>query len=230
MTSPALNAASKTPSRDTTSADTASHNPTSVGVVSPVFLRFDEPLPLASGQSLFGDVGLSAAVAFFAINSFVMHTVGVRLLPGVATRGGWRSPVLLASVIAVAWRYSGVPVPVWVIDTARMLGAVTVPLMLLSLGHALALIPSGGLRVGAGLGVMRLVLGLLSGLVVVWVLGLDSPLAGSLVLQMAMPCAVVSYMYARRYTDMGDTAAGAVLVSTVLFLLIAPALLWFTGH
>lgn len=187
-------------------------------------------LGLPVSQLAFGDVGLSAAVAFFAINSFVMHTIGVRILPGAATRGGWRSPVLLASLIAVAWRYSGVPVPAGIIETARMLGVVTVPLMLLSLGHALALIPSGGLRVGAGLGAMRLVAGLLSGLAVVWVLGLGSPLAGSLVLQMAMPCAVVSYMYARRYTDMGDTAAGAVLVSTVLFLLIAPALLWFTRH
>ncbi|MEJ2896179.1 homoserine O-succinyltransferase MetX [Bordetella avium] len=52
MTSPALTAASVTPSRNTTSPDTTSHRPASVGVVSPVFLRFDEPLPLASGQSL----------------------------------------------------------------------------------------------------------------------------------------------------------------------------------
>ena len=48
----------------------------------------------------------------------------------------------------------------------------------------------------------------------VWALDLEAVLAGALTLQMAMPCAVVSYMYARRYTDLGDTAAGAVLVST----------------
>ena len=30
---------------------------------------------------------------------------------------------------------------------------------------------------------------------------------------------------------MGDTAAGAVLVSTVVFLLLAPLMLWFShGH
>ncbi len=187
-------------------------------------------LGLPVSQLAFGDAGLSAAIAFFAINSFVMHTVGVRLLPGVSARGGWRNPVLLAAVVSVAWRASGLPVPAWMIETTRMLGAVTVPLMLLSLGHALALIPAAGLRQGASLGVLRLVAGLLSGLLVVWALGLESQLAGSLVLQLAMPCAVVSYMYARRYTDMGDTAAGAVLVSTVVFLLVAPALLWFTQH
>ncbi|MGV2865783.1 AEC family transporter [Achromobacter sp. ESBL13] len=185
-------------------------------------------LGLPISQLAFGDAGLSVAVAFFAVNSFVMHTVAVRLLPGVNTKGSWKSPILLASVVAVALRLLHVPVPAWVIDTAHMLGAVTVPLMLLSLGHALALIPSNGLRDGAKVAAIRLVVGLAAGLAVVWALDLEPVLAGALTLQMAMPCAVVSYMYAKRYTTLGDTAAGAVLVSTVVFLLLAPLMLWFT--
>ena len=183
-------------------------------------------LGLPISQMAFGDAGLSVAVAFFAVNSFVMHTLAVRLLPGVNTKGSWKSPILLASVVAVALRMLHVPVPDWIVETARMLGAVTVPLMLLSLGHALALIPSGGLRNGAKVAVMRLVVGLAAGLAVVWALDLEPVLAGALSLQMAMPCAVVSYMYVKRYTSEGDTAAGAVLVSTVAFLLLAPVMLW----
>lgn len=188
-------------------------------------------LGLPMSQLAFGDAGLSVAVAFFAVNSFIMHTVAVRLLPGVNTRGSWKSPILLASLAAVGMRVAHVPVPDWLIETARMLGAVTVPLMLLSLGHALALIPSGGVRDGAKVAAIRLATGLAAGLFVVWALDLEAVLAGALTLQMAMPCAVVSYMYARRYTDLGDTAAGAVLVSTVVFLLLAPLMLWFShGH
>ncbi|MEN4921572.1 AEC family transporter [Achromobacter spanius] len=185
-------------------------------------------LGLPISQLAFGDAGLSVAVAFFAVNSFVMHTIAVRLLPGVNTKGSWKSPILLASVVAVAMRVLHIPVPDWIIETARMLGAVTVPLMLLSLGHALALIPSNGVRDGAKVGAIRLVVGLATGLAVVWALDLEPVLAGALTLQMAMPCAVVSYMYTRRYTPLGDTAAGAVLVSTVVFLLLAPLALWFT--
>lgn len=188
-------------------------------------------LGLPISQLAFGDAGLSVAVAFFAVNSFVMHTIAVRMLPGVNTKGSWKSPILLASVVAVALRLLHVPVPAWIIETARMLGAVTVPLMLLSLGHALALIPSNGVRDGAKVGAIRLVVGLVTGLAVVWAVDLEPVLAGALTLQMAMPCAVVSYMYARRYTPLGDTAAGAVLVSTVVFLLLAPLMLWFShGH
>ena len=185
-------------------------------------------LGLPISQLAFGDAGLSVAVAFFAVNSFVMHTIAVRLLPGVNTKGSWKSPILLASVVAVGLRMLHIPVPEWLIETARMLGAVTVPLMLLSLGHALALIPSNGLRDGAKVGTIRLGVGLAAGLAVVWALDLEPVLAGALTLQMAMPCAVVSYMYAKRYTPLGDTAAGAVLVSTVVFLLLAPLMLWFT--
>jgi len=185
-------------------------------------------LGLPISQMAFGDAGLSVAVAFFAVSSFVMHTIAVRLLPGVNTKGSWKSPILLASLVAVALRLMHVPVPAWLIETSRMLGAVTVPLMLLSLGHALALIPSNGLRDGAKVAAIRLAVGLAAGLAVVWVLDLEPVLAGALSLQMAMPCAVVSYMYVKRYTTQGDTAAGAVLVSTVAFLLLAPVILWFS--
>lgn len=185
-------------------------------------------LGLPISQMAFGDAGLSVAVAFFAVSSFVMHTIAVRLLPGVNTKGSWKSPILLASLIAVAMRVLHVPVPEWLIETTRMLGAVTVPLMLLSLGHALALIPANGLRDGAKVAAIRLAVGLAAGLAVVWALDLEPVLAGALSLQMAMPCAVVSYMYVKRYTTLGDTAAGAVLVSTVAFLLLAPVILWFS--
>ncbi len=185
-------------------------------------------LGLPISQMAFGDAGLSVAVAFFAVSSFVMHTIAVRLLPGVNTKGSWKSPILLASLIAVAMRVLHVPVPEWLIETTRMLGAVTVPLMLLSLGHALALIPANGLRDGAKVAAIRLAVGLAAGLAVVWAMDLEPVLAGALSLQMAMPCAVVSYMYVKRYTPLGDTAAGAVLVSTVAFLLLAPVILWFS--
>jgi predicted permease len=71
--------------------------------------------------------------------------------------------------------------------------------------------------------------GLAAGLAVVWALDLEPLLGGALALQMAMPCAVVSYMYTKRYAPtLGDTAAGAVLASTVVFLLLAPLMLWFS--
>ena len=186
-------------------------------------------LGLPMSQLAFGDAGLSVAVAFFAVNSFIMHGGGAAAARREYARQ-LESPILLASLAAVGMRVAHVPVPDWLIETARMLGAVTVPLMLLSLGHALALIPSGGVRDGVKVAAIRLITGLAAGLLVVWALDLEAVLAGALTLQMAMPCAVVSYVRAPLYGP-GDTAAGAVLVSTVVFLLLAPLMLWFShGH
>ncbi len=186
-------------------------------------------LGLPMSQLAFGDAGLPVAVAFFAVSSFTQHTVAVRVMTGGSSLGALKTPVFLACMAALVVRVSGVSLPQPLLSSAELLGSVTVPLMLISLGHALALIPSSGLRIGSGLAVLRLAAGLASGVLVAWLLGLSDILGGALVLQMAMPCAVVSYMYAKRYTELGDTSAGAVLVSTALFLVLAPLLMWLAG-
>jgi len=184
-------------------------------------------LPLS--YLVFGEIGLSAAVMFFAVVSFVQHTVMVQVLMGSAGPGSWRSPILVSCVTAVVLRALDAPIPQWLLESARLLGSVTVPLMLISLGHALAMIPSSGLRVGACVGSLRLLVGMVAGYMAAAAMGLQADLAGVLMLQTAMPCAVVSYMYAQRYTNLSEVSAGAVLVSTVAFLILAPVLLWLVG-
>jgi len=184
-------------------------------------------LPLA--YLAFGETGLSAAVVCFAVTSFVQNTVMVRMLPGSAGPGSWRSPIILSCLAATGLRALNLPVPPWLLESARLLGSVTVPLMLISLGHALAMIPSSGLRIGTQVGALRLSCGLATGYLAATAMGLQTDLAGVLILQMAMPCAVISYMYAQRYTPLGNVSAGAVLASTGVFLALAPGLLWLTG-
>lgn len=177
-------------------------------------------LPLAA--LAFGETGFSAAVVFFAVCAFVQNTIGVRTLPGANVGRAWRSPVLLAAVLAVACRVADIPVPAWVLESAQLLGRITVPLMLMSLGYALSAIPSSGLRAGSVLAIMRLGFGALSGFLAAWMLGLSLDMRALMVMQMSMPCAVISYMFATRYTNKGEISAGAVLVSTVLFLVLLP--------
>jgi hypothetical protein len=178
----------------------------------------------------FGDTGLSTSIAFFAVCSFMQHTLGVRTLPNAqGMPAPWKSPVLIASLAAVACRLTDYVPPQWIMDSAAMLGSLTVPLLLLSLGHALALIPRAGLQMGSVVGGLRLVLGLATGYAAGRLVGLPPEMVSNMTLQMGMPCAAVSYLYARRYTDKGDIAAGAVLMSTVVFLVFAPALLWVLG-
>ncbi|NML16205.1 AEC family transporter [Azohydromonas caseinilytica] len=185
-------------------------------------------LPLS--QLAFGDEGLAIAVAAFAITSMLQHTVGVWVLSRSSTqRTRFPRGVVFAVAAAGLLRWSGWSLPAPVLESARLVGSLTVPLMLLSLGYALVTVSHGGLRQGAWLGSIRLVVGTLSGLLVGVLLGLPPLVAGVMLLQLAMPVAVASYLYAERLTPHGEVAAGGVLVSTLALLVLSPGLLWLAG-
>jgi hypothetical protein len=185
-------------------------------------------LPMA--QLAFGAQGLAIAVAAFALTSVVQHTVAVWVLSRSSPQRT-RMPrgILFAVAGAVALRWSGWSLPAPVLDSARLVGSMTVPLMLLSLGYALVTVSHGGLRQGARLGLTRLAVGTVSGLLVGVLMSLSPMVAGVMLLQLAMPVAVASYLYADRLTSHGEIAAGAVLVSTLALVLLSPALLWLAG-
>jgi predicted permease len=182
-------------------------------------------LPIA--QLVFGDTGLAVAVAFFTVNSIVQHTLGV----WVMSSGSQRSQplpkgVMFACLLAVVLRVAGVTVPAPVLESTRLVGSLAVPLMLLSLGYALVTVSREGIRQGAVLGALRLLIGLLVGAMVVYLIPLPPLVAGVMTLQFAMPVAIVNCVYVQRFSTYGDVAAGAVLVSTAAFLLLCPLLIW----
>lgn len=178
-------------------------------------------LPIA--HLAFGDVGLTIAVAFFAINSMVQHTLGVWFTSGGGREGHrWPKGVAIACVLAILVRLSGVQLPAPLLESARLVGSLAVPLMLVSLGHALLTASRAGLWRGAVLGAVRLIAGLSAGAVVVYFLQVPPLTASVVALQLAMPVAVVSAIYVQRFSGQGDVAAGAVLVSTLVFVVLSP--------
>ena len=187
-------------------------------------------LGLPMSALAFGDAGLSVAVAFFAVTSFLQHTYGVYLLTAhQGGKGGWVSPVMLAAIGAVLLRLADIPAPGWIIESTRLLGSLTIPLMLLSLGHTLVTISTHSIKDGFVLGMMRLAVGLVGGTVVVKMLDLPPEIAGVTLFQMMMPVAVINYMYAQRFTDHADKTAGGVVASTLVFLVLSPLVLWYVG-
>jgi predicted permease len=99
--------------------------------------------------------------------------------------------------------------------------------MLISLGYALVTVTRNNLGQGCVIGFTRLGVGLVAGLLVMWVFNLPAEVAAVIQLQFMMPVAVVSYLYSDHYSRFGPVVAGAVVVSTLVFLLVAPVLLWW---
>ena len=189
-------------------------------------------LPLS--QLTFGDDGLAIAVTVFAVFSLVQHTLGVAYLAWVNPKkeGALRTfpyGATLVAVVAVWVRVFDWHVPATLLKSAQLVGSLSIPLMLISLGHALMTVSHRGVKQGAWLAPVRLSAGFAASAALVFALDLPAMVNSVLVLMMGMPVAVVSFMYADRLTHNGETVAGAVLVSTAVFVVLSPLLMGWAG-
>ncbi|MBB4286330.1 AEC family transporter [Roseospira goensis] len=175
----------------------------------------------------FGQEGLALAIAFFVLTAILNFTVGVAIAAGRASLGAMlRTPVIWALAAALAMNAAGVQMPPFLADTVELLGGMTIPLMLLALGVALVGLKPAGLGRAAALSAAKLALGWGAGLLLVWTLDLDGAARGVVLIEMAMPVAVFNYLFAQRYGNRPDEVAGLVLMSTLMAVVLLPALLW----
>jgi predicted permease len=129
--------------------------------------------------------------------------------------------------LALLLQALGLELPRWAANTTRLLGDCAVPLMLLSLGVALASLRIAGLGRAMAMSALRLSLGFVVGLTVATVLGLEGTVRGVVILEAAMPVAVFNYLWAVRYDTAPEEVAGMVLGSTLLSFVTLPLLLAF---
>lgn len=174
----------------------------------------------------YGEAGLALAIAYFSVVSVGQFTFGVWVASGAAgPRLLLRTPVLYALAAALGFMIAGTEPPRWLANTVELLGGAAIPLLLLSLGVALARLRVHSLPLGLALAVLRLGAGLMIGLAVAELLALEPLARGVLVLQSAMPAAVFNYLFAERYGNSPQQVAGVVLISTALSFATLPALL-----
>ncbi|MCU0952180.1 MAG: AEC family transporter [Burkholderiaceae bacterium] len=183
-------------------------------------------LPLA--VLAFGNDALAPAVVLFVVSNTLHYSYGAWLLDHrTRLTTLWRSPTIVATVAGLAVSMSGVALWEPLLTAVRMLGQISVPLMLFALGVRLA-----DARIAAlGFGLFGAALRPLSGLVVAWLVLLVVPLppreAALLIVFSALPPAVLNYIFAERYRQEPDKVASMVLVgnvASVLFLPIALAI------
>lgn len=176
----------------------------------------------------FGPPGLALAVGIFAVYLVAQFTLGVAIASGTVALGNLvRMPLLWVLPPAIACIVFDVAPPEWVNATAQLLGGMTIPLMLLTLGVSLARLQIGGLRRSLLLAVLRLALGLLPALALVFAFDFDPLSRGVLLLQSSMPTAVFNYLFAVRYGTRPEEVAATVTVSTLMTFAVLPLLLAF---
>lgn len=181
-------------------------------------------LPLA--LFAFGDTGLSYAVVVFAIMAIWSFTFGIWLVAGAGSFGKVvREPLVWATLLGALFLIQGWQTPKFLTNTLGLLGQMAIPMMLITLGVAIARLSPGGIGKAVVLSALKLVVcvGIAWGAGVFF--ALDRVAFGVLVLQVATPVAVTSYLLAEKYGADAQSVAGLVVVSTLMSVAALPLLL-----
>ena len=92
----------------------------------------------------FGRDGLALGICFYAVMATVHFTLGILIWSGRLSLGELlRNPLFGAALLAILVLASELRVPLWIRNTTEVLGGLTIPLMLLTLGVSI-----GELKVG----------------------------------------------------------------------------------
>ena len=181
-------------------------------------------LPLA--LFAFGDAGLSNAIVVFAIMAVMSFTFGIWLVSGSGSLSKVvGEPMVGATILGAVFLWQGWQTPTFVTNTLDLIGQMAIPLMLITLGVAVARLTPHNIGQAVLLSVVKVVLCT----ALAWGVGryfdLDKIAFGVLVLQVATPVAVTSYLLAEKYGADANAVAGLVVVSTVISVGALPLIL-----
>lgn len=183
-------------------------------------------LPLA--VLAFGDAALAPAVVMFMVSNLAHFTFGAWLLDhNIKLSGVWRIPTVIATLGGLAVSLAGVELWQPAMLAIKMLGDISIPLMLFALGVRISESRIGAIRLGVIGAVARPAIGLALSFVLVWLIPLPERERALLIVFGALPPAVLNYMFAERYNQEPDKVASMVLIgnlAAVVFLPIALAL------
>ena len=183
-------------------------------------------LPLA--LFAFGQAGFGYAVVIFAVAVVWGFTFGVWLV----SQGGspsriFKEPLVAGTLLGALFLWQGWHTPQWLTTSLELIGQMAIPLMLITLGVAIARLSPGRLGRAIWLSLLRVAICIAVAAGVGQFFALEPVALAVLILQISTPVAVTTYMLASKYGADGDAVAGMVIVSTLLSVVTLPLTLLF---
>lgn len=183
-------------------------------------------LPLA--LFAFGETGFAYAVVVFAVMAIFSFTAGVWLVSGGGSPlRALKEPVTWGTLLGALFLWQGWQTPDWLTNSLSLLGQIAIPVMLITLGVAVARLNAGRLGKAFLLSLLRVAVCLGIAILVGRWFALEPMAFAILVLQVSTPVAVTSYMLAEKYGADSDAVAGLVIASTVIAVFSLPLTLGF---
>jgi predicted permease len=197
-------------------------------------VRFNTYIGLAVVSALHGEPGLVIAAMAMAVMipfvnvlcvlTFAITGTGTQVSARGIVKALFSNPLIMGCLAGVALNLTGIGLPGWTADTARLLGSTALPLGLLAVGAALNLRTlSADLKpvLLASLlkfAVLPLLLVLLATLI-----GLEPPGVAVLLVLGCLPTASSAFILARQMGGNANLMANIITLQTLMAFLIMPA-------
>ena len=183
-------------------------------------------LPLA--MFAFGEEGLSYAVVVFAVMAILSFTIGVWVVAG----GGSpirviKEPVVAATFLGALFLWQGWQTPIFLTNALELIGQMAIPIMLITLGVAIARLETNDMGRAVWLSAIKVVVSAGAAWTAARWFGLAPIPSAVLIVQLATPVAVTSYLLAEKYGHEAQPVAGLVVASTLLCVISLPLILAF---
>ena len=183
-------------------------------------------LPLA--LFAFGTVGFDFAVIVFAIMAVLSFTIGVWVVSGGGSPvSAIKEPMVWATILGGIFLINDWTLPEWSVNTLVLIGQIAIPVMLITLGVAIARLKPGAFGRAIWLSILKYLVCITVPVAVGVFFALPPIAFAVLILQVSTPVAVTSYMLAEKYNADADQVAGLAMVSTLMSIIVIPVLLAF---
>ncbi|MFC1897162.1 AEC family transporter [Chloroflexota bacterium] len=199
------------------------------GLYIPIALMNTRVIPFAIIYLTYGPEGLYAATLFYIPNILLLCSLGVYIASGKhwkeSIKEVFRVPTIYAAVGGLMFNFLNIAVPELVAKPLNFIGMMVIPLGLLVLGRNLSVVKLTSLPTTFLASFIRVGVGLLFGFLAVNLFNLTGILKSVVILDSAMPAAVMSVTLATKYNNEAEQVSSVVFITTISSLVVIPFLL-----
>jgi len=179
----------------------------------------------------YGTLGMGVAAAISSLVILLHFTINIFLASKrFDIKVILKSPPTYAVIISVYFLYFDLEMPKVVLNTVMLLGYAMIVLILMSLGVSLTQLKVFSLKDSIISSIGRVILGPIIGFLIIKIFDLSGFAAGVLLIQSAMPSAILTYLVAEMYSPkkVVDSISSMIVVSTLMSLITVPIIVYIS--
>jgi len=179
----------------------------------------------------YGTLGMGVAAAISSLVILLHFTINIFLASKkFDIKIILKSPPTYAVIVAVYFLYFDLEMPKVVLNTVMLLGYAMIVLILMSLGVSLTQLKVFSLKDSVISSIGRVIVGPIIGFMIIKLFDLSGFAAGVLLIQSAMPSAILTYLVAEMYSPkkVVDSISSMIVVSTLMSLITVPIIVYIS--